>query len=61
MKRTYVYRDGKIVEVSSLEQRRALRTIDAEEMIKRDGCYVLDDLRQDYQRDSDAAYRRAHQ
>ena len=54
-KRTYVVRDGGLVEVTDLKKQPNLLTIDKEEMIRRDSCYVLDDLRQDYQRTSDEA------
>ena len=64
MRRTYVWRKGELVEVAQVGQRRNLSTIDREEMIRRDSCYVIDDLRQDYQRVSDKAeaeYNRAQQ
>lgn len=64
MRRIYVWRDGKLVEVASARQRQNLSTVDREEMIRRDSCYVMDDLRQDYQRISDKAeaeYNKAQQ
>jgi hypothetical protein len=52
-RRTYVYRDGKMVEVSRLKNRYTLPTLDADLMDKRDGIMELDDIRQDYQKSSD--------
>ncbi len=62
-RRFFVVRDGAVVEVSKVRERRNLLTVDAEEMIRRDSCYVMDDLRQDYRKVSDraeAAYKKEH-
>ena len=48
----------KVVETTPSRVRN-LRTASVEEMTRRDSCYVMDDLRQDYQRISDEA-ERAH-
>ena len=64
MRRTYVWRGDKLTEVTSVRERRNLSTVDHEEMVRRDSCYVIDDMRQDYQRVSDKAeaeYNRARQ
>ncbi len=60
MRRIYVY-DKKLQKMVEATPRRwsKLLTVDKEEMIRRDSCYVMDDLRQDYQRISDDA-ERAH-
>lgn len=56
MRRIYMY-DKKLKRMVEAIPRRArnLPTVSAEEMIRRDSCYVMDDLRQDYQRISDEA------
>jgi len=61
-RRIFVYRDGKIVEVTELRNRHNLRTVGKEEMDRRDSIMVIDDLRQDYQKSSDRdrlAYEKA--
>jgi hypothetical protein len=40
IKRTYVYRDGKIVEVTSVKNRRNLPTIDKKRMTARDAVMM---------------------
>ena len=60
MRTIYVW-DKKLNKLVEATPRRwsKLLTVDKEEMIRRDSCYVMDDLRQDYQRISDDA-ERAH-
>jgi hypothetical protein len=48
IKRVYVYRDEKIVEITAERERQRSRvfTVDKDEQVHRNSCFVMDDIRE---------------